>query len=202
MPNQGWARAWTNGFLRGALYSNGLTIALGQNEFQAVKQPSTLWAIATHANTHVTQKLYHGAEAPRLRQGFDFVGKMQVGAQDIADALRDAEVNGTYFLYTPLDRRTDIFDATNGNSYLLTRPLASSILAVDESSHPTEILLDGVVDPSAANVAGQSVAAQATGVITIRYTPIYRVLALECTVSVPKFNAYDVDYRFSEVVRV
>lgn len=202
MTSEGWGRDWTDGTFRGALYINGEYLPAGGVALQKVPQPSHLFAIKTHANTDVLQRLYHGAEAPRLRRGYDITGKFQVYSQELAEKLRECESLGTYFLFAPLDRVTDVFDAVNGESYKLVRPLASSVVSgVSESTHPTKILLDGVEDPTAATITGQTVDANETGVITIHYTPVYKVRALMVE-DFPKFNGYDVNFTFSETVRV
>lgn len=200
--DQGYAR-WDDGYLRPFCYINGLRINLGASAYTKTPQEGSLWALKTHAGTHIVQRAYRGPEAPRERKGFRFTGRMQVNSQDRAEALRAACVHGGPFYFANLDRATDVFDAVIGEAYKLTRPLATSVLAsegVDETSHPTKILLDGVVDPTAASITGQVVTAADTGVLTIHYTPIYRVITLDWAETIEKFNAFDFDFTFEEVV--
>lgn len=203
MPTrEGWGKDWTDGFMLGGLYINGTTF-LVNIQHSKVPQESTLFALKTHANTHILQRLYHGPEAPQRRQGFDFSGQMRMYSQEQAEAIREAMSLSAAFLFAPMDRATDTFNAVNGTSYKLVRPLASSVIgAVTEANHPTIVKLDGVEDPSAANVSGQTVAALDTGVLTVHYTPIYKMICQSFTESVEKWNDFTFDYLFQEVVSV
>lgn len=202
MPTrEGWGKDWTDGFMQGGLYLNGELYTVGIRHTKT-PQSSTLFGIKTHANTDVLQRLYHGVEAPQRRQGFDISGQLRMFAQEQAESFRETMAVGTYFMFAPMDRAVDTFSAVSGTSYLLTRPLASSVIgSVTESDHPTIVKLDGVVDPTAANVVGQAVSALATGVLTIHYSPIYRMIVQSFEESVEKFNDLTFDFTFQEIVR-
>jgi len=131
----------------------------------------------------------------------DFTGAWNVWSKEFAETIRSAGAAGTVFYFSPLDRRTDRFDATSGETYKLTRPLARGIVPwVTSLTHPDKILLDGVEDPSAATVSGQNVVANATGEIEVHYTPAYRVIWKRMSDSIPAANGFVVSFEFEEFV--
>lgn len=201
MSNDEGYLSWDDGFLQGeAAYLNGLRVPKLQS-FEANPQAATLWGLRTHANTMIAQRLYHGPEAPRLRRGLDFTGTWNVWSKEFAETIRSAGAAGTVFYFCPLDRRTDRFDATSGETYKLTRPLARGIVSwVTALTHPDKILLDGSVDPTAATVSGQNVVANATGEIEVHYTPVYRVIGKRMSDSIPTANGYVLSFEFEEFV--
>lgn len=201
MPStdQGY-NSWDDGFLQGGPYLNGLQVP----KFQAYKrepQEGVLFGLSTHANTKIAQRLYHGIEAPRIRQGFNFSGNWRIWDKEFIEAIREAVGAGEPFLFAPLDRCTDVFDAIDGSSYQLTRPLARSVVSwVTDLTHPDLIKIDGVTDPTAATISGQTVTAAATGVLTIHYTPIYEVIGKTISDDIPTNNGYDLSFVFEEFV--
>lgn len=192
--------SWEDGFLQGDGYLNGLAIP----KFRAYKrdpQEGTLFGLKTHANTMIAQRLYHGVEAPRLRQGFNFSGSWKLWSKEVAEAIREAVAIGEPFLFCPLDRATDVFDAVSGSSYKLTRPVARDTVGwITALTHPDLIKLDGVEDSGAATISGQDVTANDTGVITIHYTPIYEVIGKTVSHDIPANNEFNVSFLFEEFV--
>lgn len=201
MSNNEGFLSWDDGFLQGeAAYLNGLRVPM-MTAFDATPQEGTVWGLRTHANTMIGQRLYHGPEAPNLRRGVDFSGTWKVFSKTFAERLRAAGASGDVFYFAPLDRRTDRFDAVSGETYKLTRPLARSIVPwVSAVSHPDKILLDGVVDPTAATISGQNVVANDTGEIEVHYTPIYRVIGRRMSESIQQANSFVVSFEFEEFV--
>lgn len=203
MPStdQGY-NSWDDGYLQGDTYLAGLAVPKLQ-AYKRDEQEGVLFGLKTHANTTVGQRLYHGVEAPRLRRGYNFTGQWTMWDKDLAKAIRAATSSGQTFYFAPLDRCTDVFDATSGETYSLTRPLARGIVGwVTDVTHPDEIELDGVTDLAAATVSGQQLLANSTGVITIHYTPAYRVTGRTISDDIPTNNGYDIAFFFEEFVTI
>lgn len=201
MPStdQGY-NSWDDGYLQGGTYLAGLAVPKLQ-AYKRTPHEGTLFGLRTHANTMIAHRLYHGVEAPRLRRGYDFSGTWVIWDIDLIKAIRTATGSGQSFLFSPLDRCTDTFDATSGETYKLTRSVARGTVSwVTSATHPDEILLDGVVDPTAATVSGQNVVANDTGVITVHYTPVYRVIGRLVSDDIPTNNGFDLNFNFEEFV--
>lgn len=191
---------WEDGFLQGGLYLAGLEVPKLQ-AYRRDQQEGTLWGLKTHANTMIAQRLYHGPEAPRLRRGYNFSGKWLIWDRAFIEKIREATGSGEPFYFAPLDRATDTFDAVSGETYKLVRPLARGIVPwVTAVTHPDGIELDGVVDLAAATVSGQNVVANDTGVITVHYTPAYKVIGKTISDDIPTNNGYDLSFMFEEFV--
>jgi hypothetical protein len=201
MPNNEGFLGWDDSFLQGeAAYLDGLRVPQVKG-LEVAPQEGTLWGLRTHANTMIAQRLYHGPEAPKTRRGIDITGSWKVFSKEFAEKLRSCAAAGAVFYFAPLDRRTDRFDAVSGETYKLTRPLARSIVPwVSAVSHPDKILLDGVVDPTAATISGQNVVANDTGEIEVHYTPIYRVIGRRMSESIQQANSFVVSFEFEEFV--
>src|SRR5678815_3128700 len=119
--------------------------------------PETDLVVAkTHAGTHVAQRWIGGSKAPRSMKGRTFTLQALIWSEEDCYRLMAVQSKGLVQFSTG-QRCVDVFEAVTGSSYLLRRPLASSVVTdVDETSHPTVVLLDDVVDATAATVTGQT----------------------------------------------
>lgn len=146
--------------------------------------------LLSKAGTAILQKPYRGAKAPDAWNRVVFTFQMMADYRDDFLRFRRAAAIGSPFWFTPGGRETDIFQAVTSSTYTLTRPLASSqVTGVTEVTHPTVVLLDGVVDAAAATVVTQTVTALKTGQIEVQYTPVYWVAVMEAEEAVDQHNS-------------
>lgn len=161
------------------IYIDGLMVETGIQGFSKKPSASTLFHMKSHANTSILQRLYFGPESPLRRDSYDFSLEFQVWLDTLIEKLRSISVRGSWFYFCPFDRQTDIFNATSGTAYKLTRPVARGIVTgVTSATHPDLIYLDDTLDGTAATISGQTVTANDTGVIRVDYTPAYKVVLL------------------------
>lgn len=131
----------------------------------------------TLAGTHVIQRPYTGSTSPALRQRYTFGASLLAANEDDYRAINLAESRGAAVYWCPFVRTIETFDATSGSTYTLSRPDANGIVTgVTGSTHPYAILLAGVVSPGSGAVSGATLTAAATGVISVEYTPVFRVI--------------------------
>ncbi len=137
----------------------------------------SLFLIRTHAGTDIQASPFAGSASPLLKDPKKFtISYNPVDSSDDDDLIRSVRAKGSAVQFCCGWRCKDTFQATSGSVYLLSRPLASSAVpGIDETGYPTVVKLNGVVTPSAATVVGQTVTANATGLIEITYTPVHLV---------------------------
>ncbi len=136
-----------------------------------------LFVLPTQGGTHIVQRQYRGALKPLDYSALKF--SFSIDARDEGNwyLLKKAKALGAPFYFSYGIRQVDTFSATSGQTYRLSRPLASGIVpGIDDTSNPTIVELNGSVSPSSATVTGQNVVAAVTGTITVTYTPAHLVV--------------------------
>lgn len=202
--NRGYLHWTTPHYDPDTVYIDGMFVETGMQGLSKKPSSGTLFHMKSHANTSILQQLYFGPEAPQRRDGVDFSVEFQVFVDELLEKLRSISSLSNWFYFCPFDRQADIFDAVSGSSYTLVRPLARSVVpGVTSVTHPDLIYLDGVLDGAAASVSGQTLTANATGVIRIDYTPAYRVVLLgDITERIGDIGEILVSMTLNEVVLV
>ncbi len=159
-------------------YLDGRTFAALAGPESVTWSPSSgLIVKTTLAGTHVVQRPYTGAASPSLRQRYTFSASLLAVDEDDYRAINLAESRGAAVYWCPFVRTIETFNATSGSTYTLSRPDANGIVTgVTGSTHPYVILLAGVVSPGSGTVSGSTLTASATGVISVEYTPAFRVI--------------------------
>jgi hypothetical protein len=160
-------------YLDGSFFARALIFPVSR------KPDGGLIRLLTCAGTHIVQGDFVGSKSPLHKTPEEFtLAYDPVDSPDDHRLIRSAMAKGrsVYFCYG--GRCTDVFDATSGSTYTLTRPEALSIvpdgsLSVDFT---TRVWLNDVEDASKATISGQSVTANGTGELVIDYTPVYSVL--------------------------
>lgn len=176
MALAGWAYWPDEGgppFMTDEMYLNGVMLPWRQVD----EEPApSCWALPTEGGTHLFQRQYRGAVKPKDKSVLAFSFEFQVDDHVTWAALDEAKAQCAPFYFTAGIRKTDIFPATSGTVYRLTRPLAAGIVpGVTSLTHPSIVKLNGVVDAGAATVSGQNVTANDTGTISVEYTPVHLV---------------------------
>lgn len=174
MPELGWAE-FAQPYLFDQIYLNGSWVpqrpVLRQEPFE-----ESCWALPTAAGTHIFQREFRGDDAPKDKRALRFSFDVQADTDLAWWALKEAKGTCAPFYFATGVRQTDTFAATSGSTYRLTSPIAAGIVpGVTTVTHPHVIKLDGVVDPSAATISGQTLTANATGTIIVQYTPVHWV---------------------------
>ena len=158
--------------------------------------------LVSRAGTATLQKPFRGSKAPDGYERLVFKISMKADSESDFYVFRRIKAKGAAVNFSPGMRMTDIFQATSGEVYTLSRPLASSVVpGVNETTHPTTILLDGVSTPSAATVVGQAVTANSTGEIEVQYTPLFKVAVLSTSEQIAAFNDYPLEVELSELIQ-
>lgn len=158
--------------------------------------------LPTEAGTHIAQVPYEGSKSPALKVAYEFQFAFNpVDDPDDFIAVKTAEATGAPVTWCSGHTCVDVFNATSGQTYTLTRRLANGV--VTDPALPTDfatvVYLDGVIDPTAATVVGQTVTANDTGVIAVVYTPVHWV-TVEVSESIPGKNRMALNVTLKEVV--
>ena len=166
-PVQSIQPAWLDGFLEATI---PIPVSMREQESPAMR-------LKTHAGTSILQVWMNGTEAPDAMVAHDFA--LSWPADSDVDYKRITEIrSGARIVYFSFGLRVvDTFTAVAGSSYKIARPRAFGIVTgVDETSHPSEVLLAGVATPSAITwIDGQSFTANNSGRIDIHYTAAHPV---------------------------
>jgi len=169
----GGPNEWPAPFRFDRLYIAGTWVPM--HEVTAEMGPGC-WALPTQGGTHEFQRQYRGEDKPKSKRALSFTFDVEADGDLAWDAIKEAHAECAPFYFGDGARWPDIFPATNGSTYRLTCPLAAGIVpGITEGDYPTVVKLDGIVDPGAAAVSGQSVVAAATGKLTVTYTPVHLV---------------------------
>lgn len=132
--------------------------------------------VEKHDGTHVRVGTYRGDKAPEQYSAYGFSFQWLHKYDEDWNRFEDLFAGGATFTFSIGIRAVDVFEATSGQTYTLSRPIAAGVVTgVTTSTHPHEIFLDGASDPTAASIATQTVTANDTGTIKIRYTPLFTV---------------------------
>lgn len=200
MALAGWA-GFTEPYLFDSIYLAGYTLPMVA--VSASHSPGVI-PLPTHGGTHKIQRPYRGDDMPKDYDALQWT-LSAIKAVDSAPwyAIKRAKASGSAVYFGAGVRQVDSFAATSGQSYKLTRPLASGIVpGVTSVTHPTVVLLDGAVSPGSASVSGQVVTAAATGLIEIEYTPVHLVVVTSYSESIPQHNEAVVSLQLEEVLVV
>lgn len=185
-------------WLDGRIYDSWVEVEAGGISW---RDEDGVVVLETHAGTHIVQVPYRGAAAPLVGNRKEFTTGLT--ADSLADYrhLEATRALGRPVYFCPGLWATDAFPASAGSSYTLTRPLAAGIVpGVSGVTHPVFVELDGVEDPSAADVAGQIVTANATGTLVVHYLAVFRVVILGFERSISDGNTLSIQLTLSECV--
>jgi len=203
MPDLGYSY-WDPMFLVDPPWFDGAVLAAGglplQQPIDFSPGPGVL-LLQSHADTDILQVPYAGSKSPAQKSRLTFSFILLGDFQEDYYRFKAARAKARPVYFCPGMRQVEAFDAISGTIYQLSRPLATGIVSgVSEGSHPTLVYLNGVLTPSAATVAGQSVTANASGVILVRYTPVHQVVVAELREQIIEENRLDVAITLQEVV--
>lgn len=198
----GWIRQIfaTDGrcYFGGRTFDNWLEVAGGLIE---VNEGVGLVVVPTESGKDIIQQYYRGATQP------EDPGKRVFSTGFIADSEDD------YFHYRRVKGRNeaisffpgvppqvDLFAATNGETYMLSRlPALGSVPGVTEDDFPILIYLEGELDPSAADITGRTVTANATGELEVEYMPVYTVIISSLSERAEDSGTHVISMTLSEV---
>lgn len=156
-----------------------------------------------HDGSNIVSVIYRGDKAP------DAYDKRNISitalASDEGDywKIRKAKAKGTSIWYVDGIRVGDVFTATSGATYTLSRRRAKGLVTgVDETDYPTRIYLDGVLDAGAATIGGdeQTVTANDDGEIEIQYTAAFSVFVIDLNERQAAHNQVEMALELEEVI--
>ncbi len=197
MPLLGIAE-FTEPYLLDRAYFDGTWIE--QVPFSMEPAPG-VWALPTEGGTDFLQRKFRGAEKPADYNKLRFNLTIRAGYQVMWQAVKRARSKARAFYFCSGVRWPDTFPATAGSEYRLSRDQAAGIVPdVSDLTHPAVIQLDGVDDPSAATIVGRDVTANASGELTIFYTPVHRVVIVSFPESITEHNSADLQVGLEEVL--
>jgi len=116
--------------------------------------------------------------------------------------IRKLKADGTGFWFSDGVRVSDTFTATSAATYTLSRRRAKGVVtAVDETSHPTKVYFNGSLDGTKATIGAneQTVTANGTGEIEIRYTPVFWCIVSDIPESQQFHNRREITLALQEV---
>jgi hypothetical protein len=204
MSGGGGYLEWNAEFLVGNPFFDQSALLRGYSAL-SWKESDVIFSLLTHAGTHILQKPYYGANRPLECPSFEFQASFEAGSETDYFLIRRAKRRGAAVYFCPYLWTEEVFDATSGEDYYLTRPLADGIVTgVTSTTHPLRIFLDDVEDngsPSA-TVSGQTVTAGATGILAIRYMPVFKVVVSGLSDSLPAINGLDWQCSFNEAIEM
>jgi hypothetical protein len=191
---------WPEPFRFDALYIAGTWVPM--REVQSEPTDAGCWALPTQGGTHQFQRPYRGEDKPKDLRSLRHTFQVQADSDAAWYALKKAKAKCAPFYFGDGARQVDVFPATSGTVYRLTSPLAAGIVpGIAEDDYPTIVELDDVVDPSAADVAGQDVTANADGEIAIAYTPVHLVWFSQLSESLEANNAATLNIVLDSILR-
>ena len=157
-------------------YLDGRTLVGGFPEI-TWEESEGLMVLKMYDGSHRTQTLYVGDKAPTLKSAFTFNFSMLYDDEEDYFRVVRAARRGAVVWWCPYLWTEEVFNVTNGNTYTLSRPIASSVVpGVTAVTHPTTFYLDDTLDGGAASVTSQTVTAADTGELAVRYMPVFRVI--------------------------
>lgn len=169
-------------WMRAQPYLDGVAIDFFDPEYSPTWQEDSGGAILlpTHAGTHRMQSIYLG-ESRALDfspQTFNF--GCLIATEEDAFRIERAKRRGRRVVFAPWIWVEEVFAATDGQTYTLTRPVAYGIDAdVTAISYPVKAFLDDVSSDASITLAGgslpQTFTAEDTGEIAVRYPPAFRM---------------------------
>lgn len=158
--------------------------------------------LPTHGPNNILHVPYRGSKAPLRGDKTRFTAPLLADYQEDFEAIEAARAVGRAMVWCPGIWPTEAFQAIEGEEYLLTRPIAHGIVpGITTVTHPLRIKLNGVLDEDAADVAGQTVTANATGELTVMYLAAFRVVVMEYARAVPRGNDFEISLILEEVVQ-
>lgn len=166
------------GFFDAPIYLDGRSFSLhnGPDGLQW-SSPMTAYMVQALDGTHRIIRPYIGTGAPDGRAPVSFSMELLVASESDYKTLMRAEARAATVWVCPLVRAVEVFQATSGETYRLSRPIARDIVpGVDETEYKTIIELDGVENQAAASVSGRDVTAAASGTLVVESTPVFACL--------------------------
>ena len=195
MPSPGYA-LFDPLYLFDDLWFNGVFIP---NIGLSMEDAPGVIPLRTAGGTVILQRPFRGSLKPKNYDSKTFSFTVRATDEDAWYTLKEARATGGVFYFGSGVRQVDIFAATSGTTYRLSRPLASGIVTgITSVTHPTVVKLNGSVSPSSATVTGQNVLANATGTIAIIYTPVHPVCFSRSSEVINAFNAADAQIQLEE----
>jgi hypothetical protein len=166
-----------------------------------MEQSPGLFALPTHGRTHIVQRPYGGAEKPKAYTALRFSTTVRAISEEQWYALKRAKALGAPFDFSCGLRQVDTFQAVSGSVYRLTRALGVSVVPwISEMLYPTIVEYSGAVDPTAATVSGRDVTALKTGVISILYTAVHKVIFSAFPEEIQVLNGLDANISLEEIL--
>lgn len=156
--------------------------------------------LPTHGPNNIVHVPYRGSKAPLVGDKTVFTAAMLADYQEDLEAIELARALGRPLVFCPGIWPTEAFPAVAGQDYLLSRPVAQGIVpGITTVTHPHRIRLDGVLDETAATIGGQTVTANASGELSVKYLAAFKVV-VQLAHSVPAGNQYELTVTLDEVI--
>jgi len=192
---------WEPAFDLDAQYLNGVTLQVKQMPM-VMPDGGGAVRLPMHDGTDVVFNVFRGINASdgydRKSLSLTLLGHYQ---EDYWQ-FKKAKMSAAPVWYAPGYRVNDVFTAVSGKGYILSRRLADGIVpGVSEATHPTKVFLDGVDTPGAITIGGdkQSITANSTGEIEVRYMPVLRVIVTSVPDVVEAHNRLTIDIEMDEI---
>ena len=158
--------------------------------------------IIMHSGNGVIASGRRGDKAPDAYDRRTISLSLFANDEDDYYRIRKVKSGGSGFWFSDGVRVSDTFTATSAATYTLSRRRAKGIVtAVDESSHPTKVYFNGSLDNTKATIGGneQTVTANDTGEIEIRYTPVFWCISSDIPESQQSHNRREIKLTLQEV---
>lgn len=169
-------------WMRAQPYLDGVKLDHFDPEYSPAWEEDSGGAILlpTHAGTHRMQSIYLGSSRALDYSPMRFSFGCLIASEEDAFRIERAKRRGRRVVFAPWIWVEEVFAATDGGSYTLTRPVAYGIdTDVTAVSYPIRAFLDDVSSDASVTLASgtlpQTFTAEDTGEIAVRYPPAFRV---------------------------
>ena len=210
MPTGGYLY-WTARFLKDLPHLDGIDFTtphetLPEDIQWEPQEEETSNVIPTKAKTHRVQTVALGTSAPIVRTSFRFSATLIANDENEYFRIWRASQRGATVNWVPFCWTEEIFNATSGSTYKLSRPVAWGISSsANSTNHPARIFLAAVEEPTPGDygtISGQTLTAATTGVITVRYVPAFKVVVNAPSNAVPVSNGLEFSLEMREAISV
>lgn len=161
--------------------------------------------LETHAGTHRVHVPYTGTATASQRRAYTFGLRLVADSEADWYQLEHLAQSGAVMSYVPLLWVVDeLRDVQSGRDYYLSRSVARTLSAtgITDITHPDEYVRDGIVDPSAGSIAGNTFSATASGsVVRIRYLPYFNVVCTRFDIAIEQVNLMTASVELTEVMQ-
>lgn len=202
MSGKGYVH-WNADFFRGLPYLGGYELSRRFGDGFSWDESEGVFLLPTHGKTTIIQQPYVGESRPLELSAIEFkIPRLAVAEEDWFKVRRvKAKGAGAYFV--PYLWTEEVFEAVNGQQYILGRKVAWSIApGVSSITHPARYFVDDVENGAAATISGQMLTAAATGTLAVRYMPAFKVVVGPIGHTVKQVNELQSQITLTEVLEI